>query len=519
MNPLHQFATLLAPEDSVAVARKPIAAGTELDGPSGRVIARAPIPPGHKLALRDLPAGAPVLKYGEYIGTASRPIAAGDHVHSHNLAAGEIPPRSQEHAATEGRPAGAAEGVGTERRFQGFSRAKGRAGTRNYIAVISSVNCSASVSRYVAEAFRGEALRRDFPTVDGVLAFTHKGGCAMDPGEPTQVLQRVLAGIARHPNIGGWLMIGLGCEVNQASALLSSQGLDRAGSCGEGTPAVLNIQQAGGVRRTVEAGIAAVRRLLPVAAAHRRTPQPLSQLALAMNCGGSDGHSGCTANPALGVASDLLVAHGGTSVLAETPEIYGAEHLLARRAVSPAVRDRLLAQVRWWEDHVRLHGTTIDNNPSFGNRQGGLTTIYEKSLGAIAKGGRAPLQAVYGYAEPVTAQGFCFMDTPGYDPVSMTGLVAGGCNVAVFTTGRGSVYGCKPTPCLKVASNTPLYLHQQEDMDQNAGSILEGTATVESVGRELFEKILAAASGEPTRSELAGLGDEEFAPWALGPTL
>jgi altronate hydrolase len=282
---------------------------------------------------------------------------------------------------------------------------------------------------------------------------------------------------------------------------------------------VLNIQQTGGVRKTVEAGIAAVTRLLPAANACRRTRQPLDQLALALNCGGSDGHSGCTANPALGIASDLLVQAGGTSVLAETPEIYGAEHLLARRAVSPAVREDLLRLIRWWEEHVRRHGTTIDNNPSFGNRQGGLTTIYEKSLGAIAKGGRAPLTAVYQYADPVRARGFCFMDTPGYDPVSMTGLVAGGCTVAVFTTGRGSVYGCKPTPCIKVASNSPLFRHMADDMDIDAGRILEGTATVESVGREIFERIVAVASGEPTKSELAGIGDEEFAPWELGPTL
>jgi altronate hydrolase len=384
--------------------------------------------------------------------------------------------------------------------------------------VISSVNCSASVSRYVAEAFKDGEFSRDFPNVDGVLAFTHKSGCAIDPGEPTQLLQRVLAGIARHPNIGGYLMIGLGCEVNQISSLVSGQGLDRLRP-GEAAPVLLNIQQVGGVRKTVEAGIAAVRRILPAANAQARSTQPASKLVLALNCGGSDGHSGCTANPALGWASDELVRLGGTSVLAETPEIYGAEHLLAQRATSPEVGEKLLSLVRWWEDHVQRHGTSIDNNPSFGNRQGGLTTIYEKSLGAIAKGGHAPLSAVYRYAEAIQGAGFCFMDTPGYDPVSMTGLVAGGCNLAVFTTGRGSAYGCKPTPCLKVASNSVLYRHQEEDMDVNAGAILDGTGTVESVGREIFERLLGMASGEKTKSEQCGLGDEEFAPWMLGPTL
>jgi len=287
---------------------------------------------------------------------------------------------------------------------------------------------------------------------------------------------------------------------------------------GEAAPVFLNIQNGGGVRKTVDAAAAAVARLLPVANAARRTRQPISKLVLATNCGGSDGNSGITANPALGVAGDELVRYGGTSVLAETPEIYGAEHLLTRRAVSREVGEKLVSIVRWWEDHVRLHGATIDNNPSFGNKEGGLTTIYEKSVGAVAKGGQSPLAAVYHYAEPITTPGFCFMDTPGYDPVSMTGLVAGGCNIGVFTTGRGSVYGCKPAPCIKVATNTPLFNWMNDDMDLNAGTILDGTETVGQVGRRIFDQIIAVASGAKTQSELAGIGDEEFAPWTLGPT-
>jgi altronate hydrolase len=326
----------------------------------------------------------------------------------------------------------------------------------------------------------------------------------------------VLAGIARHPNITGYVLIGLGCEVNQTSSLLRREHLDDAGAGGI-PAAVLNIQPAGGVVKTVEAGVAAVARLLPAANALRRSPQPLARLVLALNCGGSDGASGLTANPAVGWASDQLVRHGGSSVLAETPEIYGAEHLLTRRAANPEAGARILELIRWWEDHARPHGASIDNNPSVGNKEGGLTTIYEKSLGAVAKGGQAPLVAVYRYAEPVTAAGLCFMDTPGYDPVSMTGLVAGGCNLAVFTTGRGSVYGCKPTPCLKIATNTPLFDWMRDDMDLNAGGILDGFDTVEGVGRTLLERLVAVASGERTRSELAGLGDEEFAPWILGP--
>jgi altronate hydrolase len=401
--------------------------------------------------------------------------------------------------------------------FPGYARADGRVGTRNYVAVISSVNCSASVSRYVAERFKGSELRHDFPNVDGVVAFTHKSGCAIQTTAPQKLLQRVLAGLARHPNIAGYVMIGLGCEVNQVPELVQAHNLNVAAP-GAPLPCFITIQELGGVRKTVEAAAAAVTGLLPIANAARRTPQPISKLILAMNCGGSDGNSGITANPALGVAADELVRYGGTAVLAESPEIYGAEHLLTRRAVTREVGKRLIAIIHWWEAHVKQFGATIDNNPTIGNKNGGITTIYEKSLGAVAKAGQSPLVAVYHYAEPITTAGLCFMDTPGFDPVSMTGLVAGGCNVGVFTTGRGSVYGCKPMPCVKVATNTALFNHMNDDMDLNAGAILDGIETVAQVGRRIFEKIIAVASGEPAKSELAGLGDEEFAPWILGPT-
>jgi altronate hydrolase len=308
-------------------------------------------------------------------------------------------------------------------------------------------------------------------------------------------------------------LLGLGCEVNQVERLVRDQHLDADGA----VPAVMNIQTQGGVSKTIEAASAAVRRLLPAANALRREALPLSRIALALNCGGSDGASGITANPALGVASDELVRRGAASVLAETPEIYGAEHLLTRRAVDRATGEKLLALIRWWEDYARLHGASIDNNPSVGNKAGGLTTIFEKSLGAVAKGGRAPLSAVYQYAEAVSGPGFAFMDTPGYDPVSMTGLMCGGCNVGVFTTGRGSVYGCKPMPCIKVATNTTLYEWMKDDMDLNAGTILDGTETIEEVGRRIYEEIIAVAGGKKTKSERLGIGDEEFAPWILGP--
>jgi altronate hydrolase len=512
---LEDFLLVLDRTDNVAVLKRPIKKGTELTGPSASLTATRDIPAGHKIALTNIPAGQAVRKYGQIIGFAHCPIAAGDHAHTHNVAVKDFGRDYQfcsELRSVQFHP------PDQMRTFQGFARPGGRAGTRNYLAVISSVNCSASVSNYIADRFKNAEFKRDFPRVDGVIAVTHKSGCAMSPDEPTRLLQRVLAGVARHPNITGYLLIGLGCEVNQVQSIVKEYKLDQL-KPGELSPALMTIQSAGGVLKTVEAGVAAVIKLLSPANDLQRCSQPVSKLVLAMNCGGSDGNSGITANPALGVASDELVRYGGTSVLAETPEIYGAEHLLTRRAVTREVGEKLVRLIRWWEDYVRLFGDSIDNNPSVGNKEGGLTTIYEKSLGAVAKGGQSPLAAVYEYAEQVQGPGLCFMDTPGYDPVSMTGLIAGGCNVGVFTTGRGSVYGCKPAPCIKVATNTPLFNWMRDDMDLNAGTILDGTETVEQVGQRIFEKVIAVANGEKTKSELAGIGDEEFAPWQLGPTL
>ena len=511
---LEDFALRLRESDNVAVVKRPIKVGTELSTNSTSLTAARDIPPGHKIATAPIEDGEPVRKYGQVIGFAKGRIAPGDHVHTHNVVMKDF---GRDYQFCVDAKAIAYYPPEQMRHFQGYLRPNGRVGTRNYLAVISSVNCSASVSHYVADKFKTPDFKRDFPGVDGVIAFTHKGGCAMQPGDPHKLLQRVLAGIARHPNISGYVMIGLGCEVNQVQFIAKDYKLDQP-QPGELAPTFMTIQSAGGIRKTVEAGIAAVAKLLPATNEMRRTQQPISKLVLAENCGGSDGNSGITANPALGVASDELVRYGGTSVLAETPEIYGAEHLLTRRAVSPEVGQKLVSFIHWWEDHARMHNATIDNNPSYGNKEGGLTTIYEKSLGAVAKGGQSPLAAVYDYAEQIATPGFCFMDTPGYDPVSMTGLICGGCNIGVFTTGRGSVYGCKPAPCIKVATNTPLFNHMNEDMDINAGTILDGSETVEQVGLRIFEKIIAVANGEKTKSELAGIGDEEFAPWMLGPT-
>ncbi|GAB4423001.1 MAG: altronate dehydratase family protein [Chloroflexi bacterium OHK40] len=500
----------LHPDDDVAVALIPLPAGRTLTVAGERVRLTTAIPAGHKLALRAVAVGQPVRRYGQLIGFATAPIAPGDHVHSQNLAVGSMTQVYE--FGTDLRPVPA---VVEPRTFSGYRRPTGRAGTRNTVAVIGTVNCSAHVVRRIAARAREELLPR-FRNVTDIVAIAHKSGCATRAGSPElELLQRTLAGFARHPNVAGCVFVGLGCEVNQWESLLASQ---RERLAPLDVPPYLGIQETGGVAATITAGLRAVERLLPYADSFRREPVPLSELCLALQCGGSDGFSGITANPALGHAVDLLVAHGGTAVLSETPEIYGAEHLLTRRAVSRAVGEKLIRQIRWWEEYTAREGFEIDNNPAPGNKAGGLTTIFEKSLGAVAKGGSMPLAAVYDYAEPITAAGFTYMDTPGYDPVSATGQVAGGATIIAFTTGRGSCFGFKPAPSIKIASNSATYQRMRGDMDINAGRVLEGVS-VEQVGREIFERLIAVASGEPSLSEAQGIGEEEFNPWILGATM
>ena len=514
-------AVVLRADDTVAVAARPIPRGFPLTVGGRTVEVREAIGLGHKVALADIETGQPVRKYGQIIGFASRPIAAGSLVHVHNLKADLF---ERDYAFATERPQLAA--PEQPRTFRGYLRPDGRVGTRNYIAIVSTVNCSASTSRYVADQFRDGVWRRDFPNIDGVFAITHKGGCGLPfEGLDHQILERVLAGFAHHPNVAAYVIVGLGCEVSYASHLVETQHLVTLGSANGSAPErpayqprTLNIQEQGGITRTVEAAARAVYDLMPEANSWQRTEQPASKINLAMECGGSDGNSGVTANPALGAAADLLIAQGGTAVLGETTEIYGAEHLLTRRAVSPEVGQKLIDRIKWWEWYTGVFGARIDNNPSPGNKAGGLTTIYEKSLGALAKAGSSALVDVVPYAARADKPGLIFMDTPGYDPPCTTGLVAGGANVLVFTTGRGSVLGLKPTPCIKVATNTPMYERMRDDMDLDAGPILEGE-TVESVGSRLFDLILDVASGTQTQSELAGVGEEEFAPWNIGPTL
>ncbi|MEZ4564588.1 MAG: altronate dehydratase family protein [Thermomicrobiales bacterium] len=505
-------AVLLNPNDAVFIAKQPLLPRTVVRTPEGEIKVAQMIPPGHKVALRHIPEGGEVRRYNQIIGFATKEIKPGDHVHSHNLSVGEGLELdyaiSTEYVPVEMVP------EAERRTFMGFRRKDGRVGTRNYVAILASVNCSSSATQRIANYFRDPEVMKDYPNVDGVIPLATKGGCGSHYGSSDLgVLQRTMAGIVEHPNVAAYVVLSLGCEVNQPADLIDSTGMGNGHK-----PTVLTIQQDGGFQKTVEAGIEAVKKLLPVANEARREEVPASELVVALQCGGSDGWSGVTANPGLGKAADEIVRQGGTVVLGETTEVYGGEHLLTRRARNEQVAQDLIDRIHWWEKYTAMFGASIDNNPAPGNKLGGLTTIYEKSLGAIAKAGNTPLNQVVGYAERVTERGFVHMDTPGYDPVSVTGQVAGGCNLVVFTTGRGSAFGFKPAPSIKIATNSTLFANQEPDMDINAGRVLDGI-TLDELGQEIFERILEVASGDKSKSEAAGVGEEEYNPWILGAML
>lgn len=496
----------LNPCDNVVVACTDVPAGTHIAGEG--VICKANIPAAHKIATTVIDLGEPVRKYDQVIGFATQHIMPGDHVHTHNCTVMDF---NRDYAfCADVSPTDYVDET-QKATFEGIVRAEGRVGTRNYIGVLTSVNCSTTVARYISDAFRGGILD-EFPNVDGVVALVHGTGCGMaNQGNGYTNLQRTLWGYARHPNFAGVLIVGLGCEVNQIDYLLEAYDMKPNPNFH-----VLTIQEQGGTAATIREGIACIREMLPDANQVKRQTLPASHLTLALQCGGSDAYSGITANPALGVASDLLIRHGGTVILSETPEIYGAEHLLTRRAISRKVAEKLIERIHWWEEYTNRNGGEMNNNPSPGNKAGGLTTILEKSLGAVAKGGTTNLVDVYHYAEPLDTKGFVFMDSPGYDPCSVTGQVASGANVICFTTGRGSVFGFKPVPSIKVASNTPIYQRMADDMDINCGKIADGTATVFEMGEYIFRFILDVASGKKSKSEQMGFGDNEFVPWQIG---
>ncbi|MBN1992890.1 MAG: altronate dehydratase [Anaerolineae bacterium] len=515
--PFAQAAIRLHPRDNIAIAKVNLPAGaililkSEGEAPLEMPVAQF-IPAGHKIALAQVAVDEPIRRYGQVIGFATRPILPGQHVHTHNLGLKNF---DRDYAfGLDMRPVSPVP-AGSRRTFLGYRRADGRVGTRNYLAVISSVNCSAYTCRQIAHYFTPERLAA-YPNVNGVIALTHTSGCGgVHNGTLAQeMLQRTLAGMARHPNVAGYIMVGLGCENSQIADIVEKQAL-----AGQERPLSLIIQDTGGIRKTTEAGIAAIQELLSPANAIERTPQPVSELCLALECGGSDSWSGVTANPLVGLVADEVVRQGGTIVLSETPEIYGAEHLLTRRAVNPAIGQKILAKIDWWADYLHRLGVEFNNNPGPGNKAGGLTNIIEKSLGAVAKSGSSPLTEVYDYAEPITGRGFVFMDAPGYDPISVTGKVAGGCNLVLFTTGRGSVLGFKPAPVIKISTNSATYRRLFDDMDFNAGRVLETGVAMETLAAKLFDLTIAVASGQSSKSEAQGAGEDEFIPWNPGAIL
>jgi len=494
-------------KDNVVVAVDAILPGASAQN----VPALARVGRGHKMAVQRIAKGEPIVKFGQIIGFASEDIVPGSHVHTHNCGFAAF---DRDYAFAQDARRESILPVEQQATFQGYRRSNGKAGTRNYIGVITSVNCSATVARFIAEEATRAGLLRDHPNIDGIIPLVHSTGCGIDSeGEAFEVLKRTTWGYATNPNMAGVLVVGLGCEGFQIARMKDAYGLVESD-----TFRTMTIQETGGTKKTIAAGVDAIRKMLPIAGRVQRETIPACELMLALQCGGSDGYSGITANVALGVAADTLVKHGGTAVLSETPEIYGAEHLLTRRAATREVGEKLVGIIKWWEDYTSRNNMSMDNNPSPGNKAGGLTTILEKSLGAAAKGGSTTLNAVYHYAEPVTSKGFVYMDTPGFDPVAATGQVAGGCNMLCFTTGRGSAYGCKPTPSIKLATNSDVFKRMIDDMDINCGDILDGV-TIEAKAQEIFDTILRVASGERSKSELLGYGDAEYVPWQIGATM
>ncbi|WP_430471455.1 UxaA family hydrolase [Thalassospira lucentensis] len=496
---------LLHPGDNVEIALGNLAKGARLS--QSEVLLSAPVTRGHKIAIRPIAAGDPVLRYGQIIGAATTDIAPGDHVHTHNIGMSEH--RQDYDFAKEI----AALPAATEQKFfMGYPRSDGRFGTRNYIGVLTSVNCSGSVARFMAEQAEKTGWFAELENVDGIVPIVHGSGCGMgrhDEGYDT--LFRTLSGYAKHPNFGGILLVGLGCEAMQVEDLVGAEKLRH-----DGNFHYMTIQNSGGTRQTVERGVDILHDLALRASKVKRVRVPASELVVGLQCGGSDGYSGITANPALGYASDLLVRQGGTTILSETPEIYGAEHLLTRRAISVEVGQKLVDRINWWENYTSVRDGEMNNNPSPGNKRGGLTTILEKSLGAVAKGGTAPLTDVYQFGQIIDKKGFVFMDSPGYDPCSVTGQIASGATLIAFTTGRGSVSGYIPSPCIKLSTNTAMYENMHEDMDINCGDIADGNVTIEDKGHEIFEMFLRVASGTESKSEALGFGNAEFVPWQIG---
>jgi altronate hydrolase len=499
----------LSPQDNIGIARAPLGPGQQIRVDNVEITVLDAVPMGHKIALQSIAPGGSIIRYGQVMGRARAALEPGRHVHVHNVAFEELSFTYEFPTGEIALPVAPANAP----TFLGYQREDGRAGTRNYIAVVAASNCAAHTAELIAASYANETLPEN---VDGVIAFPHGEGCGHSIGPDTIQLQRTLGGVLDHPNVSAAIILGLGCEVNQIEHYLGGSPHANV-HLRQDRLVGMTLQSSGGTRGTIEAARKSIAGMIERAASERRTPTPASKLVLGLNCGGSDSFSGITANPALGYCCDLLSEVAGSSVLAETTEIFGAEHLLVKRARNRQVAERLLSFVAGYKEYLVRFGGSFNDNPSPGNKEGGLTNILEKSLGAVAKAGTSPLTDAIDYAERVVTPGFVFMNTPGYDPVSLTGLAAGGCNLICFTTGRGSAIGFPSVPVIKVATNTSMYRRMQDNMDLNAGRIADGEATIQSVGREIFEMLLAVASGQHTCAER--LGHKEFVPWRIGPVM
>ncbi|MGI3170873.1 UxaA family hydrolase [Pseudooceanicola sp. C21-150M6] len=497
----------LDPLDNVVVARMPVSAGTPV--PSEGVTTLQDVPSGHKIAARDIRKGEAVLKYNTVIGYAAEDLVPGTWMHSHNILFDEV---EKDYAFTTRYEPTDFVPQPQRATFDGIKRPDGRVATRNFVGVFVVSAASGTVARRIAKSFKEDDLK-SFPMIDGVVPYVHDQGDGMEwTGEPMDLLRRTIGGYLKHVNTGAALIIAQGDEANDLEALLADQGLKRGP-----TLQTMLVEETEGLRAAIAAGRSKIEAMLPLANACHREPCSAEHITVGLQCGGSDGFSGLSANPALGAAMDLLVKNGGTAILSETSEIFGVEHTLTQRAVTPEVGQKLVDRMNWWLEYNAGKDTQINGRVSPGNNAGGLANVLEKSLGGAKKGGNTGLMGVYKYAEPVDAHGFVFMDTPGYDPAAATGQIAGGANMVCFTTGRGSCFGSVPAPTMKLASNTPMYDRMKADMDVNCGRIIDGEISVEDLGKEIFEQLLEHASGhQPTKSELSGMGTNEFMPWPIG---
>lgn len=508
--PVSDYAIIVNPDDNVAVVKNQTSAGLTVVLPGGVPLTIGDaVPPGHRFATSDIPAGEFVRQYGQPIGT-SLGIARGEWV-THDNMTDDVPvvrnlPDDLHTPAPDYFPADQIE------TFAGFRRADGRVGTRNFVLIVPTSMCASHEATQIS--MMAEFLhysREKYPNVDGVVAIPHNKGCGCQDGSTLDVMMRTLSNYADHPNVGGVILIDLGCEKTNLSFV--EKYLTKREKPIQKPVFKIGIQDVGGTQAAIEIGLAEVAKMLPEVNKCVREEFPVSELVLGVKCGSSDGFSGISANPALGYCSDLLVRSGGTVLLTEVPEFCGAEHILANRAKDSVIGRKIYAMVDWYKDYASKFGAVLNENPSTGNKAGGLLNITIKSLGAIVKAGTTRIEDCIEYAETPTARGINLMQGPGYDQESTPGLVASGATVVVFTTGNGTTIGNAITPVIKLASNNRVFERMANDLDISAGNVIEGTESIVEVGTRLFEHVRRTASGEiQAKAEI--LKHREFQFWA-----